>query len=559
MRTSRSRSLGLATALAALALGGAAVPAAHAADSTLKIEAPDAVAVDPDSTAPDHGSNSTRVQLDLTLSNHPAAAMGRITIDLAPLEGIASVSTLSNSSCKTADKVLTCDALSMYGGTQELDLYLYAPAGTARPAGSSAVLHTTAVFDGVTASADTKVTLGGSNVVVNDIPATTGLKPGDVWKPLVKITNKGQLTASQLYLTFVGGTGFSLQSQFSNCKYATNDGTDVAICALPATVEAGKTVTLTPIGFTVNADAYYADEEITVATAAPDLSGWLGKFHFTPGPASAPPLVAFDAPVSSGPNGVIDFERYNSMMLQATVPNTADFVASGSWTPEAGKQQGKLTAGMVNNGPASIDWRSGSYPARVRVALPAQAKVLQKPDNCYPTSTDATVNSFDCGTTPYIRNGYRASFDFTVQADPAAKLSATVSLPSLGEDNQESGKPWDPDKANDVVTVALGGEASTGTSSPQPSRSATAEPGGSTPSAPATPAPGTASAAPSPSASGAPGTGGSTGGGSYTGGGLASTGGGQGAGTAVGLGLGAIALGGGVLVAARRRKAGARG
>lgn len=554
MRTSRSRSLGLATALAALALGGAAVPAAHAADSTLKIEAPGAIAVDPDSTGEDHDSRATLVQLNLTLTNHSGPATGRITVDLAPLQGIASAA--APYGCSLAGQVLTCDAMSMYDGKLGLQFHLYAPTG-ARPAGSTAVLHTTAVFAGATATADTGVTLGGSNVVVEEVPTNRDLKPGDTWTPVLKVTNRGQLPASQLYLTFTGGMELTFLPQFSNCRYAT-DG-DVVICTVHAGVDPGETVQLSPIGFKVDADAYDPYEDVHVSPAEPDLTGWLGHYHFAPGPASAPKLTAVGKPEGGAPNGVIDFERLNSTSLNAVVPNTADFVASGSWTPEAGKQQGKLTAGMVNNGPASIDWRSGSYPARVRVALPAQAKVLQKPDNCYPTSTDPTVNSFDCGTTPHIRNGYRASFDFTVQADPAAKLSATVSLPSLGEDNQESGKPWDPDKADDVVTVALGGEASTGTPSPQPSRSATAEPGGSTPSAPATPAPGTASAAPSPSASGAPGTGGSTGGGSYTGGGLASTGGGQGAGTTVGLGLGAIALGGGVLVAARRRKAGARG
>ncbi|MEV7214181.1 hypothetical protein AB0O31_13935 [Kitasatospora cineracea] len=554
MRISRSRSLGLATTLAALALGGAAVPAAHATDSTLKIEAPDAVAVDPDSTAPGHDSNSTRLRLGLTLSDHPAPATGRITVDLAPLQGIASVATPGNA-CTVAQQVLTCDAMPMYEGKQSLDLYLYAPTG-ARPMGSTAVLHTTAVFDGVTASADTEVTLGGSNVVVEEVPTNRDLKPGDTWTPTLKVTNRGQLPASQLYLTFTGGMELTFLPQFSNCRYAT-DG-DVVICTVHAGVAPGETVQLSPIGFEVDSDAYYPYEDVHVSSAEPDLTGWLGHYHFAPGPASAPKLTAVGKPEGGAPNGVIDFERLNGTSLNAVVPNTADFVAFGSWTPEAGKQQGKLTAGLVNNGPASIDWRSGSHPARVRVALPTQAEVLQKPDNCYPTSTDPTVNSFDCGTTPYIKNGYRASFDFTVRADPAAKLSATVSLPSLGEDNQESGKPWDPDKANDVVTVALGGESSTGTPSPQPSRSATTEPGGSTPSAPATPAPGTTPATPSPSASGAPGAGGGTGGGSYSGGGLASTGGGQGAGTVLGLGIGAITLGVGVVVVARRRRAGAQ-
>ncbi|MFD7734616.1 hypothetical protein ACFV6F_30075 [Kitasatospora phosalacinea] len=547
MRHPRSRTLAASAALTALALGALTAPSASAADSTLTIEAPGAVAVDPHSTAPDHGSNSTRVHLDLALSNAPTNATGKVTVDLAPLQGIASVSVLSPT-CTTAGQVLTCDAMSMYGGRQGLDLFLYAP-DAAKAAGSSAVLHTTAVFNGATASADTEVTLGGSNLVGEEIPVNRSLQPGDTWTPELKVTNQGQLPASQLYLTFVGGMEISFLSQFSNCQYATEG--DIQICTVHTAVEPGETVTLSPISFKIGSDAYYSYEDVNVTTTAPDPSGWPGH-HFVPGQSSAE-LTVVGKPDGSTPNGVIDFGRGNYLSLQAVVPNTADFAATGSWAPEAGKQQGKLTVGMVNNGPASIDWRSGSLPARVRVELPAQAGVLQKPDDCNRTSTDPAVNTFDCTTTPYIKNGYRASFDFTVRADPAAKLSAVVTLPSLGEDNQESGKPWDHDKSNDVVTVALGGEASTGTPSPQPSPSTGTGPGGADPSASPSPAASASSAAPTATATPSASTGGTGGTGN-----LASTGGGQGAGTVAGLGLGAVALGGGVLLAARRRKAGAQ-
>ncbi|MFB7949560.1 hypothetical protein ACFC6L_32155 [Kitasatospora phosalacinea] len=559
MRHPRSRTLAASAALTALAFGAFTTPTASAADSTLTIEAPSAVAVNPDSSAPGEGNGGyTNVQLNFKLSDHPNAATGRVTIDLAPLQGIASVYTPYG--CSVAGQLLTCDAMSMYGGQQGMSLALYGPAAPGAP-GSSAVLRTTAVFDGVTATADTKVTLGGSNLVVEDVPVNEGLKPGDTWTPKLRITNKGQLPASQLYLVFDGGMELTFLPQFSNCQYAT-DG-DVQICTVHTAVQPGETVELSPIGFKVDSDAYYPYEDVSVSSAAPDATSWYSRFHYVPGPASAGKLTVVGKPDdSTTPNGVTDFEYENTISLTAKVPNTADFAATGSWAPEAGKQQGKLTVGMVNNGPASIDWRSGSLPARVRVELPAQAGVLQKPDNCYRASTDPAVNTFDCTTTPYIKNGYRASFDFTVRADPAAKLSAVVTLPSLGEDNQESGKPWDHDKSNDVVTVALGGEASTGTPSPQPSPSTGTEPGGSDPSASPSPAPGASSAAPSasPSAStgtGTGGTGGSTGGTGGTGN-LASTGGGQGAGTVAGLGLGAVALGGGVLLVARRRKADAQ-
>ncbi|GGQ63396.1 hypothetical protein [Kitasatospora griseola] len=552
MHISRSRSLGLASALAVLALGSAAAIPAHAADATLKIEAPGSVAVDPSSTAPDHGSGSTAVQLHLTLSDHPAPAMGRVTVDLAPLQGIASV--MPQSGCTIAGQVLTCDMQTMYDGKLDLRYYLYGPAA-AREAGSSAVLHTTAVFDGRTATADTKVTLGGSNLTVKEVDTNRGLKPGDTWTPDLTVTNKGQLPASQLHFTFTGGMDLSFVPRFSNCEYGTSADGAVVICTVHSEVAAGETVHLDPIGFKVDSTAYYAYEDVRVTATAPAKDGWLGGYTFTPGPTGGPRLTVGKPETQGAPNGVIDFDRNNAAALEAVVPNTADFSVEGGWAPDQGSGLGELTVGMADNGPASIFWRSGSYPAIIRVTVPKAVKILngsQPACRLNQQNQDPAVTVWDCTTNPYIRSGQHYWSFFTLDLDHNAGLSAKVTLPSIGEDGQDSGMPWDPNKSNNEVVIPLGTTMNT-TRPTVPGGSAS--PGTPTPSSSASGSPAaTPSTSPSTGATASPSTSAST---SAVGGSLASTGA-DGLDTTATAGGAAILLGGGVLALAnRRRKRGA--
>lgn len=123
-----------------------------------------------------------------------------------------------------------------------------------------------------------------------------------------------------------------------------------------------------------------------------------------------------------------------------------------------------------------------------------------------------------------------------------------MTLPSLDEGRQDSGMPWDPNKANNTATVALGSQASGSIPSPSasvppaPSTVPTAAPTGHT-----TPAGGAPSAAaPAPSAS-------STAHGTTD---LAFTGS-QGTGLIASVGAGVLVLGAALVFTVRRRKAGA--
>ncbi|MEV4556742.1 hypothetical protein AB0K51_07060 [Kitasatospora sp. NPDC049285] len=540
----RSRTLGPAAALAALALGGAAVPA-RAADPAPTLTAPAAVAVDPAATSVDHGSGFTTVDLKLTLpgTTHPTRAVFRV--DLTPLAGVASVRTPDG--CTLAMQVLTCGQHWLVDGTSTQQLALYAPAGGGT-AGATAVLHVTAAAGSGTTASDTKVTLGGSRLAFTAVPTGTGLRPGDSWTPDLTLTNKGQLPASRLYFTFTGGMDLTFAPRFSNCEYGTDgDGGQVVICTVGSTVAPGESVHLDPIALHVDTTAYTAYEDVAVDTTAPDRTGPLSRYHFTPGPAGSPRLTVGKPETPTAPGGALDLHRGNGTGLTAQVANSADFAAFGAWAPDTAKRQGKLSVGMTSSGPAAIRWRGGGEPAHVRVELPKTARVVAAPDACRlaDPAPSASLDRYDCATGSVIPSGYFVLFDFTVEADPAAGGSAVVTLPSIGQDGRDGGKPWDPDKANDTATVALDGRTS-----------------GATPTGAASP-PGTA-AAHSPTAtapsSAAPTTRATTPSGTVPGSDLASTGA-TGIAPMLAGGLGAVAVGSGVILflTQRRRRGAHRG
>ncbi|WP_327068218.1 hypothetical protein OG500_21025 [Kitasatospora sp. NBC_01250] len=568
MRIARARLFGLSSAVCALAVGAFAVPA-HAAEPTLTVTAPGFVAVDPTPDASD--SWNQQVSLNLNVANSGTQSPWVVAqIDVSGLKGIADVQPPSG--CTLAGTLLTCPQIPVYQGQTRLDLKLTpAKGGTVGATGS---LHVSAHLqqgDAPAVTADTKVMLGGTRLTGQDVPLNKSLKPGDVWKPDLVVTNKGQVTAPQLVYVFTGGMGLDFKSRFANCEYGTNASGEAVICTVDSPLAPGGTARLDPVEIGVEPSAYYAYEDISVLPQAPAPDSWVRSFHFTPGPAGSPRLTVGKPESTPQPGQVMDLTpNGGGFSLQAEVPNTTDFATFGAWAPGADGKPGKLTVGMTSSGPATIYWRAGDDPGDVAVTLPKQVKVVSAPDKCRPDTQfkSDTQTRYICQTSPLVPAGFKGSFDFTLQADPAAGASAVVSLSSLDEGDQDSGMPWDPNKADNTSTVALGSQAS-----------GSVPTGGTTvvpvpPTAPATAAP-TSAAAATPSR----GTGGTTAPAADTGAATPSTAtpsgaaratasstaaadalaftGAQGIGTMTGLGVGALTLGGVLTFVVRRRKAGA--
>ncbi|GAA2745121.1 hypothetical protein [Kitasatospora cinereorecta] len=549
MRTSRSRTLGLTTAMAAIALGAVAIPA-HAANPVLTISAPTALALDPNAPVSDHGPAGTQVDLNIKLTGGTPSAMAVVEVDLSSLKGVAELPQTPYG-CTVAGTTLTCGQVFLNNGEGRVSLQLAAAKGGT--AGATGTLHATARQSAATASSDTKVTLGGTKLKWKEVPANHDLKPGGTWTPDLAVTNEGQLPASQLTFTFLGGMGLEVASKFSNCEYGTNDYGTAVVCTVNSPVAPGETVHLAPVKIGVDASAYISYLDVGAYSNAPGQDSWIrSNYHFQPAPAGSPRLTVGKPETAPAPNGALDLDPNGGQQnLEALVQNTADFAAFGAWAPDQAHKQGKLTVGMTSSGPASVFWRSGSDPAHVAVTLPKQVKVTAAPEQCRlanPAPSDSQVR-YDCETSAFIKAGYKGSFDFTVEVDPAAGATAVVTLPSIGEDGRESGKPWDPNKGNDSVTVALGGKADGGV----PTGPTT--PAGDKPGTPSTTPAGTPVGGGTATASTHPGTASATP--STKSGGLASTGV-SGIGPMVGGGIAAIALGGGLIaLVARRRKAGA--
>jgi hypothetical protein len=233
-----------------------------------------------------------------------------------------------------------------------------------------------------------------------------------------------------------------------------------------------------------------------------------------------------------------------------TAANTADFSALAAWAPAAGGKRGTLSIGYRNSGPASIFYRSGNAVVTVQAQIPKGVKVTTVPSGCRARTWEAGHQVADpdkylCDSSMWVPSGSQAVFAFGLALDgtPATVPVTLQDESSLSGDRPAAELAFDPKHANDATSVTLGSTPS----GSLPSASPSSTPGGATATPPAVVRP-TGSATPSappttPSAT------------ATTSGGLAFTGA-TGIGPMLGIGVAAVALGGGVLVAVRRRKAG---
>ncbi|BAJ29213.1 MULTISPECIES: hypothetical protein [Kitasatospora] len=580
MQHPRSRTLAASAALTVLALGAFAVPAQAAEQITL-----DAV---PALSLPTDQADGTTLFID---ARGTATTDGDlvVTYDTTGLAGIASLTPESGTShaCTTAGQLVTCTYRHYSApGHPEFGMQ-FQPRLTAlkgAPANTAGHLKVSQSWKGAAPqSIDVAVYAGGPRLAFAkdfDSSARPAGKPGTVLKQSLEITNKGPLESGRLVVAAELSPGLTFEKKFANCSYGTSRNTDprfnagsAAICTINTSVRPGQQVTVNPLEFKVGADALYPDIQF-YAVPETDTLVYLNRgFTFTPASGTGERLTVQGVPETEGtkpgppnlPGGENDGR--DSVIVQYRVDSTADFAVLGTWTPSAGGRKGVLKTGVHNNGPASVAYaRSGNAVAAELVTLPAGVTVDgQLPDGC--SVREELPNVVTCHTTAFVGNGTEQTFDLPLAvADPAAapKVLLGVTTEDGGYNNRVEPLEFDSENADNTAVVALGTTGSTAAPTTKPGggtgSTGSTTGGGSTAGGGSTTggnggatATATASATSSAPATGS--TGGTTGStGSTAGGNLASTGGGQGTGTMLGLGIGAVVLGGGTILAVSRRR-----
>ncbi|WP_327067537.1 hypothetical protein OG500_17110 [Kitasatospora sp. NBC_01250] len=542
VRTRRATAAG-ATALTALLTAGLTALPAHAAAGKLTISGDAANALAADGTP-------KQVQLRI---DEPGAASNEgltYTFDTSALTGIATFR--PSASCNVKGTVVSCtDSMGPYAEAQP-QLNFAAVAG-AKP-GASAKLHLTATTDdGATTTFDTALTVGGTKLSVQQIPAQNGVKIGSTVGTGLEITNNGTLASTQTNIEIFSSVALPFHQQYGNCKYGkdANGIASTAVCTIDTGIAPGETVHLDPMQFDVSSQALEDFVEFAVSPQPYDLTRFSTE-TFTQGSGPHLTLGKPETP-GQGPSTVADLGTNSGAELDVTAVNHADYVALGSWQPQAGGKQGTLQVGLRNDGPALYSDRAGSSIADLQVILPAGVKATTVPSGCLLQThlTDAANRTmYRCDTKDTQPAGFKITFNFGIQVDdPSAVRNGLVDFVN-GEapsDFDATDKlDFDPNPANNSVQLAFGTQAAaTPSAAPTgaaPVAATSAAPTTAAPVAPATPAARATEAAAKPAGQE-----------------LAFTGGGSDAGAIAAAGGAAVLLGAGALVyAARRRKAGAQ-
>ncbi|MFE9457275.1 peptidase [Streptomyces californicus] len=433
-------------------------------------------------------------------------------------------------------------------------LVVTAAAGSER--GDSGTITVTGEAEGAAFTPfTTRVTVGGPDLVMEELPFRTELVPGDRQQAPITFANRGAGDADGVLLTLRYTRGLDIPQRYSNCRYSEDApglpgvGRTTALCTVEGVFEAGETYTLaTPLTIEATERAYrdtflYRIEEADAPRPAPAGFERGGGAVLRAVPVTGPQNRAAGRTADPTPHD-------NQREADFRTENTADFAAYGDRVSGARGATVTADVGFRNDGPAWIGHlRSGEDVAVVDFTVPRGASVVAKPDRCravtatgeYREDQRSPAPRYLCPTSPAVHDGEGLDLPFALRIEEVligAEGEVTVRAPSA----RNPALPFDPAPANNTARLVL--NAGDG--------------GPGAPSAPPTPAPDPdrgPSGAPTASVpgGGAAGTPDSSGSGSAQGGGLASTG----SDALTVAGAAAVALTAGLaLVAAARRRAG---
>ncbi|MFD3971322.1 peptidase [Streptomyces cyaneofuscatus] len=566
-------SLAAAGLLAAASLAGTAAPAQAADAPVLAIGGPAETALHPypESGEPLHST------LGITLNNPGADEEDddyetefTVTFDLSGIAGVADAAVEDTSDCEVTGAKAVCTDQGIRAGLRGIDdLLLTAAEGSEE--GDTGTIRVTGQSQGATFTPfTTRVTVGGADLVMEELPFKERTTVGDRQKAPITFTNRGTRAADGVLLGLVYSRGLDIPERYSNCEYAEGGpgsrgaGWTTALCSVDGSFEAGATYTLaTPLTIEVTDRAYfdmfvYSIHENSAAQRTAQRAG----APFERGTGAVLKAVPAKTPAKKGATARGgDLNPWDNLHeADFRTENTADFVAYGDKV--AGAEGSTVTAdiGFRNDGPAWVSYlRSGESVATLDFTVPPGTTVTDKPDRCravtagggYREDQKSPAPRYVCDASMTVLDGGGLDLPFALRIDRSA-VGAEGAVTIRGPLLQNPKLPFDPKPANNTAYLIVNGEGEG-----EGSESGGATGGGSgEPSTPPTSAPApsgtTGPSESAPSATSGAGAAGTTGG-SAGGGGLASTG--STALIASGAAAAALAAGLVLFTAARRRAA----
>ncbi|MFF7645164.1 hypothetical protein [Streptomyces canus] len=478
-----------AFATAALAV---ATPAAHAAGTTLVLDAQENYYLPTE----DEGPN---LDLGITASGGDAHDVS-VAVDASSLAGKATM-VVTGDCVSTGTLKVRCDVGPLSGG-ESIDPFFLKPTATAKAGDTGAITYTATASDAPTVTGKTDVLVGGPKLVTRPYPALNGIAPGAVFERIPAFANAGAApTDKGVMLLVQDSEGVLLARDHSNCHYSGRPSVG-AWCRFDTPVAPGAAYeTDAPLRYSAAADTMYGYNTYVVWPVGGTAPDSFDPSDF-PESGTGAPLGLKSVASGSGFTG----SGYGTF---ATTQH-ADYQALGDTVEGKVGETASITVGVRNNGPGrmGLRWMDADNSGTFVVTPPAGTTITGAPGpgeqgdpgpawNCTPHKAGAKSYTCDIGSTDF-GPGDSVSQEFTVRIDrvvPGARGSVkAVENPDYPN--------RDDDATNDTAVIAVKATGSA-TSSPSPS----------------TPASPSATATASPSGSGA-----GTGNGTSAGGGLAATG-----------------------------------
>ncbi|MDX5573706.1 LAETG motif-containing sortase-dependent surface protein [Streptomyces sp. ID01-9D] len=389
---------------------------------------------------------------------------------------------------------------------------------------------------------------------VGTIAPIKGVQAGSAFSTPLTFLNKGTEEVPVSYVTYAVSPGLQADETYKNCSYYTIPSHDeipdeqVAACKIDQPLKPGVVYgTEKPLSLKALDSALNDDLRVTIGVTEPDPdSGDTGADE--PVPGTGDPLTL----VEKGP--ATDADRANhpesAASADVTAANTADFALTGAELKGEVGDKVTATVKFANKGPARVQGTIDQSVTTVDVRIPKGTSVVKAHGYC-----DAvTETHYRCGTSQsWVDVNGGESYDFVLRIDKA--VGRTTGEVSFGGPE----RPFDRNAANDTAQIVIDTGKGSDTSGSSGSSGATGGTGGSSSTGGSDTTGGTSGTGGSGSSGGSAGTGGPTTGGAtpQTGGNLAATGSDSTAPLA-GMAAAAVAAGGGIVWAVRRRSA-ARG
>ncbi|WP_406347968.1 LPXTG cell wall anchor domain-containing protein [Streptomyces sp. NBC_00144] len=364
-------------------------------------------------------------------------------------------------------------------------------------------------------------------------------KPGEVRTDSLTFTNQGKAAADGVTVRLRITRGLAFPEHVAGCTYSTDsDQVSVALCHFDKVLAPGQHFT-TPINFKVLPKALMENVEYGTGTTGGD-------------PASGSTALSYRS-------------------LAVTADSTADLAAVGDTAKGKPGDQVTVTAGLRNDGPGWIDNNTSDDQPAVMVDIPKGTTAVEVPKDCQPFAIDGPSGPSAPGKRKYVclppdhiyEVGSLHAYKFVLKIEKGAKdTSSEVKATSAYDIHPVFDKNPANDKAKLVIDVTGSGSGS-GSGTGSGSGSSGGSNGGSstggsttgTTGGPSTGGTGTSGGTHTQSTGGT-GTASTTGAASTTGGDATGTLASTGAGNTpliTGAGAAAVALGGGLVFALRRR------